>query len=172
MRSGLILFMASAAILLLEAGHGVAQTCLPKVRSTAPASRYIDHGDGTVTDTTTGLMWKQCAEGLEGAGCTSGQVVRLAWKEALSRPQENVFAGHNDWRLPTYKELSSLVEERCYDPAINVALFPSSPPAGFWSSTADANRMGYAWVVGFGYGDAFYGSESGPYFVRLVRDSK
>ena len=37
-----------------------------------PTSAFTNHGDGTLTHGLTGLMWKQCPQGLNGAGCDSG----------------------------------------------------------------------------------------------------
>jgi hypothetical protein len=35
--------------------------------------QYIDHGDGTITDTKNGLMWNRCLEGLSGTNCEYGE---------------------------------------------------------------------------------------------------
>ena len=61
------------------------------------APRYEDHGDGTVTDRVTGLMWQQDP----GAKRTFEQATEGARKCRL--------AGHADWRFPTIKELYSLI---------------------------------------------------------------
>ncbi len=65
----LTFFCLSAA---LTAG---AQTCNhDSIPATAPASRFSDNGDGTATDTLTGLLWKRCSEGQtwDGATCARG----------------------------------------------------------------------------------------------------
>ena len=148
------------------------QTCGPDKVATAPDSRYLNHGDGTVTDITTGLMWKQCAEGLSGADCVSGAPMHFTREDAKKQPQGQTFAGHSDWRLPTHKELLTLVEKRCYNPSINATLFPGTPTTGYWSSTPGAFNADYTWIVAFGFGDLYYGSPSGPFTLRLVRDGK
>ena len=61
----------------------------------APA--YRDNRDGTVSDLNTGLMWVQ-ARG-----------VKMAWAEALAGAAQCRVGGHNDWRMPTIKELYSLI---------------------------------------------------------------
>jgi len=60
---------------------------------------FVDNGDGTITDLATGLMW-QLAD--SGAGYN--------WNDALAYADDLVLAGHDDWRLPTAKELQSIVD--------------------------------------------------------------
>jgi hypothetical protein len=59
---------------------------------------YQDNGNGTVTDSNTGLMWQKA---------TASE--RYGWTEAMSYAENLTFAGYNDWRLPTIKELYSLI---------------------------------------------------------------
>lgn len=59
---------------------------------------YRDHGDGTVSDLNTGLMWVQ-ARGTQ-----------LAWAAAVANASNCSAGGHADWRMPTMKELYSLVK--------------------------------------------------------------
>lgn len=146
------------------------QTCNPNILNTAPDSRYTSHGDGTVTDKATGLMWKQCPEGLSGADCGDGGLQFFDWQEALQQGQGLTFAGHSDWRLPNVKELSSLVDRRCADPAINVTLFPFVTPNNwFWSSSPHAVNSYDAWMVGFDKGQVDYFQRKAHLVVRLVR---
>ena len=104
------------------------QTCPAGNPRIAPDSRYTDHGNGTLTDSQTGLMWKQCSEGQSGATC-SGVPVALTWGNALSAASNSSFAGFNDWRLPDVKELRSIVDTRREHPAIDAAAFPSHQQA-------------------------------------------
>ncbi|MFX1563741.1 MAG: DUF1566 domain-containing protein [Promethearchaeota archaeon] len=59
---------------------------------------YQDNGDGTVTDLNTGLMWQQ----------TPGD--RVTYDEAVDGAATFELAGYDDWRLPTIKELYSLIK--------------------------------------------------------------
>ena len=153
----------------------LAQTCQDNITSTAPDGRYTDHGDGTVTDTTTSLMWKRCSEGQSGSNC-SGTANTSTWQEALQIPAnintQGGFAGYSDWRLPNLKELASLIEERCYNPAINISYFPSLPTSSssaYWSSTPTPRYLSDAWGVLFNHGNDNYGSRTSRTYVRLVR---
>ena len=59
---------------------------------------YRDNGDGTVTDEVTGLTWAQAR----------GE--KMTWDEAVAGAASFGLAGHDDWRVPTIKELYSLID--------------------------------------------------------------
>ena len=58
---------------------------------------YRDNGNGTVTDKVTGLIWQQ------------DMGTKMSWDEARSHAQKSRLAGYTDWRMPTIKELYSLI---------------------------------------------------------------
>ena len=66
---------------------------------------YQDNGDGTITDLNTGLMWQQ----------TPGD--KVTYKDAAANASFFNFADYGDWRLPTIKELYSLILFSGTDPA-------------------------------------------------------
>ena len=66
--------------------------------SVIAAPSYRDNGDGTVSDLVTGLMWFK------------GRGVKVSWEEALAGAKACRMGGHNDWRVPTIKELYSLIQ--------------------------------------------------------------
>ncbi len=145
-----------------------AQTCNPSIVAEAPDSRY-KITTSTVLDKQTGLVWMRCAVGQtwNGIGCT-GTATAMTWQTALQTAENTIFAGKNDWRLPNQNELRSLVEPRCYSPAINTAMFPSASSDGFWSSSPHAYFSYNVWIVNFDFGYGYDG-EDGSYAVRLVR---
>lgn len=58
---------------------------------------YTDNGNGTITDNVTGLMWVQ----------DMGE--KMSYDEALSYAEKFKLSGYDDWRIPTIKELYSLI---------------------------------------------------------------
>ena len=139
-----------------------------------PDERYTVHDNGTVTDKVTTLIWKQCPEGSSGSECDSGSEIRLTWKKALEQAKEvndgGGFAGSTDWRLPNRNELLSLSALDRYKPAINITVFPGTPPNDkFWSASPYVNDSSYAWNVNFNYGLDYGNYRSNTYRLRLVR---
>lgn len=68
--------------------------------------RYIDNGDGTITDTKTNLMWMKKDSYLHSGHWHN-------WSDAheyVRKLNNEGFAQYIDWKLPTTKELKSLYE--------------------------------------------------------------
>lgn len=147
----------------------VQASCEPGFAPDNPDEIYEIHGDGTVTDTRTGLMWKRCAEGLTGELCADGEVSIMTWGDALEHARSSTFAGHDDWRLPNFRELQSLAEHCRTDPAINETAFPNTTSSYFWSASPYAGSSDYAWLVYFYDGYSSYYFRNGSHRVRAVR---
>jgi len=165
--------MSSA--LLLYALPSQAQTCKDYIPDNTPNSRYTDNGNSTVTDNDTGLMWKQCVEGLTGAGCATGAATGHTWQAALALAttvNSAGFADYNDWRVPNLTELESLAARNCFNPAINSSLFPNDPASVVWSSSPVAGNSGSAWSIVFYFGYTVNGNRSIYDYVRLVRSGQ
>ncbi len=161
-------------LLLFYVVSSIAQDCnTEKIVAITPTERFTDHGDGTITDIKTGLMWKKCSEGQTGNDCAGGAIVRYVWKEALQRANginlSGGFAGYKDWRLPNIKELFSIVSNQCNNPAINLSVFPNTPSKGYWSSSPHAYQSSKAWYVDFDYGESYENGKSNSGYIRLVR---
>ena len=69
---------------------------------------YTDNGDGTVTDNVTGLIWQQSPD-TDGDGDIDADD-KLTYDEAVAGASECSQGGYSDWRLPTIKELYSLID--------------------------------------------------------------
>jgi hypothetical protein len=120
-------------------------------------NEFHDNGDGTITDRATGLMWSQ-----------SDSARGMNWREALAWAQNQntaKFLSHDDWRLPSVKELQSIVDysrspDTSHSPAID-PLFKCTTITNeahqadypfYWSATTHAGFLGggSAMYVAFG----------------------
>ena len=148
-----------------------AQTIIDYIPNNTPDDRYTLHGDGTVTDTATGLVWQRCSLGQSWNGSTcTGNASTYTWQGALQQGDSNSLAGYSDWRLPNRKELRSIVAYDRYNPAINTTVFPNTPSSWYWSSSPNAwHLLHYAWIVYFDVGADLYPNRSSSAAVRLVR---
>jgi hypothetical protein len=122
---------------------------------------YTDNGNDTVTDNNTGLMWEQNTD-------------YKTWANAVSYCNDLVLPltnGYADWRLPTKKELMSIVDYSVAspDPTIQETYFPDAQAFQYWTSTEYAAASGNAWVVDFSYGSGSSGPKTASHGVRCVR---
>jgi len=123
--------------------------------------RFVDNGDGTVTDTSTGLMWQKTPN--------SGQTI---WDTALLFCEEelNGFAGYTDWRMPNRHELHTLVDYTRENPAIDTTFFDHPTYSVYWTSTTAPGDTGNAYAVSFFSGFGYYKDKADYYtIVRAVR---
>jgi hypothetical protein len=125
----------------------------------ATAARFIDNGDGTVTDTTTGLMWSQ-------ATLECGRVKHADAEKACAALD---LGGHSDWRMPSVDELFALADRTRINPAIDTNAFSDTESDWYWSSTITAWNSSCAWLVNFSYGNAYSYGRGYAAFVRAVR---
>lgn len=160
--------------LALAAPIAAQAACNALLAADTPDARY-EVGAGTVKDKYTGLIWKQCAEGLSGSDCSAGAALAFTWQDALKRVQtvnaqpRTQSTDNTDWRLPNKNELASLVSRQCEKPALNAAAFPNSPAESYWTNSPFVRTNGLAWYVDFNVGDVGPGLMSGTRRVRLVR---
>lgn len=118
---------------------------------------YTDNGNGTVTDNVSGLMWQQ-----DEAGSAD-------WGDAVNYCNNSTLAGYIDWRLPSKKELMSIVDYESHDPSIDITYFPGTISWYYWSSTTYASGWSNACFVNFSNGYVVNASKSASYYVRCVR---
>ena len=160
--------MEGLSIRITDHSSGVDQTIeISPVRAAvaaaikSPTQRYVDNGDGTVTDTTTWLMWSKENVGSKGK-----------WESADKACSALRLAGYEDWRMPTRWELLTLSDDTRHSPAIDVSFFPETKSDWYWSSTPCAWDPSCAWIVHFSSGCADCYRRSDSAFVRAVRSAR
>jgi hypothetical protein len=153
--------MKRFAVVIAVAGAGLAATTL---RAAAPPCRYTVSADNlTVTDNSTGLTWQRAVSTQTydssdaAAACTSLSLGGLT----------------SGWRLPTIKELQTLVDRRAATgPVIDVTSFPNTlTTANYWSSTVDKAGASAKehWSVSFASGVSTGTDDTLPILIRCVR---
>jgi hypothetical protein len=152
-----------------------------------PTPRFIDNGDGTVTDNLTGLIW------LKTAGCsnTVGGITKgtaptttnltwanaIAWSNALASPYCGLHDGSTpgQWRLPNRNELLSLVDISNSYP---IPPLPTGHPftnvvrGSYWSASTDSLFPASAVYVDMIRGECSKSAKSGSLFVLPVRSEQ
>jgi hypothetical protein len=142
---------------------------------------YVDNGDGTITDTRTGLMWEKQSDD----GTLNDRDTLYTWANAfavkIAGLNGTAFAGHSDWRLPNVNELQSLVRYGVIDPSISAAFNTACVPGcslaacactredNYWTSTSYDGTPLLAWYVNFADGFVFASPKTDARAVRGVR---
>ncbi len=128
-----------------------------------PEPRFSVHGP-VVRDELTGLDWVRDA---------SLAAFPLSWAEALDFAQgleRDGFGGGGPWRLPTRRELRSLLGHAERDPALPAGHpFLGVVPGWHWTATTWAGDPAYAWYVQLSGGRTFFGRKDGYSMVLPVR---
>ena len=121
--------------------------------STTNTPRFTDHGDGTVTDNNTGLMWSK----------TANYGNPLIWDAAISYCEDLTLADLSDWRLPALSELKTLLHRRDIPPSLPDGHPFTDVDTGryglYWSTTkvdTPYPPITQAWGVKFGIGIVYY----------------
>ncbi|WP_437819599.1 Lcl domain-containing protein [Sorangium sp. So ce1078] len=141
---------ASAASLRCVRGNGAGEA--PSSPAAAPPDQYTVVSPGEVRDNYTGLIWQQ------GYSPTT-----MTWEAAKSYCATLDLNDHA-WRLPSIRELATLVDEALVAPSIHRTMFPDTQYGArsndwYWGSHAAARNASAAWALNFD--DGFTGFNAG-----------
>ena len=141
---------------LAASGPRIAALALFALVATASQAqgRFAISADGQeVTDTTTRLTWRRCAEGMrwDGKAC-SGKLAKFSYATAKQAAASAAKSAAKAWRIPTRDELVALVDMAKKKPRIDPQAFPQTPSAPFWASRPGSDDDLNAWLVNFANG--------------------
>ena len=159
---------------------------------------YVDNGDGTVTDNTTGLMWEK-KTGTVGTpnpfdlhdvnnfytwsvtpyyspdGTLFTVFLATLNLDASSSGSSTCFAYHCDWRIPTIVELQGILltpypcgTSPCIDPTFG----PTPSKSAYWSSSSLAGSPSSGWHVDFNDGYVSFNDRIYVFSARAVRGGR
>ena len=137
-------------------------------RSTANSRFQLQNNNSEIKDLKTGLIWERCPLGQSwsGTACT-GSIGQYTWANALQTAKNK----GNGWRMPNIKELKSIVEDACFDPAVNLTFFLNvAEESVYWSSSPNVDDATSAWAVMFNDGKSSSWPKIDSISVRLVRN--
>ncbi|HNT27172.1 MAG TPA: DUF1566 domain-containing protein, partial [bacterium] len=120
-----------------------------------------------VGDDYTGLQWHQMVPQLY-SDCNSEMY--CTWAQAVTYCENSMSGGYSDWRLPTDKELESIIEYSGIVPMVPEGVFTMFDAEYFWSSTENvANPTMSAWATYFAIGTSQPAPKTSQYKAICVR---
>ncbi len=170
--------VVALALLIVGLSGGqaaAAQQACQGATSSLPSARFQDNGDGTVTDRESKLMWMRCSSGQQRQDqrCVGAADV-FGWADAqrhADKVNRDGAAFFNDWRVPALRELATITDRGCENPRTNLVVFPGTPAAPYWSSTARPGENGGERVLALSFGadGVMLARKDERFHLRLVR---
>ena len=155
-----------------------AANCLTQHEMDNPDHMYalVDQNiDQVVQDLETNLTWARCPLGLmvvSGACVDDGNVDTYTWEESLIAAEAAntaIYLGANDWRVPSIKELQTIMAPTCKDRSMNEFAFPATVNDYVYSSTPDVKVSNNAFMIRMSDGHALQSGKGSKRMVYLVR---
>jgi hypothetical protein len=145
--------------------------------STGQYKTYISYDDGyykkgqsrdytrdddkkIVLDNITNLMWQDDTDSIK---------IKESFINAKQYCDDLNLANFENWRLPTFMELMSIIDRGENNPALN-SIFKNSTFNKYWSNTFYKNDTNLAWVISFDYGKNSFQDINENYNIRCVAD--
>jgi len=126
---------------------------------------YLSNGNGTITDTVTGLMWQQTDGG------------EMTFENAIAYAENMILGGYDDWRLPSAFEAFTIQIHQNNNPALNTTFFTKNNAEYWWTSDRQKNDPNKIWVTNSGGGignhlktETVSAGGTKRYHARAVRD--
>lgn len=152
-------------ILSLFSSLALSQVCNDNIERSSIEGRFVNTEDGYILDVETMLRWNYCSLGQEYA---NGNCVGTPSQFETFHDALNAVASIEGHRIPNIKELATLVERSCVEPAIDQEVFPDTPLYVYWTSTPKAS--GSAMIIDFTDGSEIIRDINRPKVIRLVKE--
>lgn len=118
--------------------------------------RFVIEASGSVYDPYNSTRWYRCNAGERFAdGQCLGEAARLGLADATRYAEEFSAASGRTWRLPSQKEMTSLRQTACVNPAVNTQVFPGVQVENYWTSSKSPNGPGLGCTTYTYSGNAF-----------------
>ena len=153
---------------------------------TGKARSYNRSSTGVVKDNATGLEWQDNVDSVSKPWLTQDNYDKCTGNNGQTQDTSkctdtsgdtaatycsNLTLDGGGWRLPSTKELETLVDDSHYYPSVTSGIFQHISSDYYWSSTTNTNvyAAGSAWFVAFGAGNSYYDDKTNDNYVRCVR---
>jgi len=123
----------------------------------------FDRHNGIILDFNTGFEWQ------DNYSDNSNNIKESTWSNAIKYCQELNLGNKSDWRLPSRKELLTIVDKNRNRPAID-STFRKTSSNFYWS--IDRFEGKYVWGIDFFYGSKGRYDENNEFLIRCVREDK
>ena len=114
------------------------------------------NADGTISDENTTLMWevKGISDSSPDPSKPNDPDNTYNWSELpalIALLNANSYGGYTDWRLPTVKELETILDLSIAEPGptTNTTLFQNCRAGSYWTSDIDIDNPAMAWAIDF-----------------------
>lgn len=111
-------------------------------------------------DSKTGLMWQDNS---------AAKYTKKDWQGALDFCSELRLAGYDDWRLPTIKELETVVGVNPRNMDMKKGFKNVGGSGYYWSSSVDESNEEFAWIMNFKRGYEYKNYKTYERHIRCVR---
>ena len=166
--SGIFFNQFSTVLLTTQTSATSSTSTVQSVLPPESPVNYTDNNNGTITDNYTKLVWLKCPIGLSGTACKIGSTSLKEWSKSRDDCSSLNIGGKKDWRLPTVKELVSIVDTGSFDPSINKKYFVGTDDS-YWTSTSPAEHLSSKFIVLFSNGSVYFQADNSPSATRCVR---
>ncbi|WP_052746171.1 DUF1566 domain-containing protein [Sulfurovum lithotrophicum] len=112
-------------------------------------------------DSKTGLMWQDNSD---------AKYIQKDWNGAMLYCRQLRLAGHDDWRLPSIKELKHILSTEPRDGGMKKGFNYMGGSGYYWSSSENESNEEFAWMMNFKRGYEYSNYKSYERHIRCVRD--